>query len=393
MSTPVSVNFRKDRCSSCGACVQICPQRCIRMQPDADGFYYPQVDAAACLYCGLCRKACHYDASSYHHRLPQPPHYAVARARDDSLRRSGSSGGLFPAMSAWIYETGGLVAGVAFDKDFQALVRLAPDAAAATAFHGSKYVQSRNESAYRDIQVALRQGRHVLFAATPCLVAGLYAYLGESPANLLTVDFICHGTPSAKLFAHYRQWLSQRFGAELRSLHFRDKAKGWGLWLKAEFKDGQVYTPDCLEDPYYHLFLASFSVAPACYRCPYTRAAGREADLSLGDAWKAPQQHPSWDDGSGASVLMANSPAGEKFLSQLTERLDVRPCALELIDQPFLHRPPIAHPDRREFFACWHRHGVERAFRSYARPRPLLRRLKTRLRKIWRALVARGGTA
>lgn len=363
------------------------------MCPDEDGFSYPRVAMDACVQCGLCRRACQYNPSSYHHVPPKPPQYAVARARADELRLGSSSGGLFPVMADWTYGHGGLVAGVAFDGDFHAQLQLALDKGAAVSFRGSKYVQCHNHSAYRDIRAALRGGQRVLFSGTPCLVAGLYAYLGEAPVNLVTVDFICHGVPSPKLFEHYRRWLCRRFGAEMLSLRFRDKARGWGHRLKVEFANGQVYAPECLEDPYYHLFLASAISSPACYCCPYARSSGREADLTIGDAWKAPQRYPDWDDGSGASILVVNSPAGEEFLRAISEQLAVQPCALELIDQPHLHQPAKAHPDRRDFFTCWQRHGVEKAFRCYARPRPLLRRLKTRLLKIWRRVLDRCGLA
>lgn len=387
----VQVNSQKDNCCSCAACEQICPRSCIQMCADVDGFLYPQVDVAACVQCGLCLQACQYDSSSYHHVCSELPRYAVARARADVLRQSSSSGGLLPVMADWTCERGGLVAGVCLDGDFQAQLQLAHSKEAAAAFRGSKYVQCRNHSAYRDVRSALRRGQRVLFCGTPCLVAGLYAYLGEAPTNLVTVDFICHGAPSPKLFEHYRRWLSQRFGAEILSLQFRDKARGWGHRLKVEFADGQVYAPECLDDPYYHMFLASAISSPACYRCPYTKASGREADLTVGDAWKAPRQFSDWDDNSGVSVLIVNSSSGEEFLQELGAQLEVRPCALGLIDQSHLHQPAKAHPDRREFFACWHRHGVARAFRSYARPRPLLRRFKTRLRKVWQGLLDRCG--
>ena len=50
--------IEKLKCSGCYACYNICPQKCISMQPDNEGFWYPVVDIEECTDCGLCEKAC-----------------------------------------------------------------------------------------------------------------------------------------------------------------------------------------------------------------------------------------------------------------------------------------------------------------------------------------------
>ena len=49
---------RPEECCGCTACAEKCPKRCISMQPDAEGFLYPVVDASLCIECGLCEKVC-----------------------------------------------------------------------------------------------------------------------------------------------------------------------------------------------------------------------------------------------------------------------------------------------------------------------------------------------
>ena len=39
----------KHDCCGCSACVAACPKQCIAMLEDAEGFLYPEVDAAACV--------------------------------------------------------------------------------------------------------------------------------------------------------------------------------------------------------------------------------------------------------------------------------------------------------------------------------------------------------
>lgn len=65
---------------------------------------------------------------------------------------------------------------------------------------GSKYLQSEIGNTYRQAENALKQGRRVLFSGTPCEIEGLHSYLQREYENLLCVDVICHGAPSAKLW-------------------------------------------------------------------------------------------------------------------------------------------------------------------------------------------------
>lgn len=48
----------KHKCCGCSACTQKCPQQCITMQQDEEGFYYPNINISQCINCGLCEKVC-----------------------------------------------------------------------------------------------------------------------------------------------------------------------------------------------------------------------------------------------------------------------------------------------------------------------------------------------
>ena len=49
----------------------------------------------------------------------------------------------------------------------------------------------------------LNQGRTVLFTGTPCQIAGLHSFLRRTYENLITMDFLCHGVPSPKVWRMY----------------------------------------------------------------------------------------------------------------------------------------------------------------------------------------------
>ena len=49
---------KSDLCCGCRACEQDCPQKCIKMNIDSEGFYYPYIDDKRCTNCGICSLTC-----------------------------------------------------------------------------------------------------------------------------------------------------------------------------------------------------------------------------------------------------------------------------------------------------------------------------------------------
>lgn len=48
----------KSKCCGCTACFSVCPKNAITMEPDEEGFLYPEIDKAKCIKCGICLKVC-----------------------------------------------------------------------------------------------------------------------------------------------------------------------------------------------------------------------------------------------------------------------------------------------------------------------------------------------
>lgn len=102
----------KKQCCGCRACVQICPQQCITMKKDSEGFYYPQVDVITCIKCGLCDQVCPL-LSPGDKKLPTKVY--AARCSNDVIRNDSSSGGVFYTLAAQVIHQGGVVFGAIFD--------------------------------------------------------------------------------------------------------------------------------------------------------------------------------------------------------------------------------------------------------------------------------------
>ena len=48
----------QDECTGCGACENTCPQSCVCLEYNQDGFYEPVIDQSLCTDCGQCLAVC-----------------------------------------------------------------------------------------------------------------------------------------------------------------------------------------------------------------------------------------------------------------------------------------------------------------------------------------------
>jgi coenzyme F420-reducing hydrogenase beta subunit len=371
-------------CSGCTACMNICPNAAITMNPDEKGFLYPQIDSQRCTGCGVCRRVCAFRKENPAEvNVPQPHAFAV-KHREDDVRMNSSSGGMFTAVSDWILEQGGVVYGAAYDDAFQARHTRAKTKEERSAFRGSKYVQSNLGTIFRDVKADLNAGLPVLFTGTPCQVAGLKNFLAlrkTNTENLYLCDIICHGAPSPKVFQNYLNSLRKKYNSEIKSITFRDKKAGWrGSQFKVEFCDGQEYKAPCTDDAYYTLFLWNVILRPSCFRCPFANLQ-RSSDITIGDFWGIENSMPEFEDEKGVSLVLTNSPKGNILFNAVRASLDVRDCNLRDCLQPNLQAPSTPSPKSQAFWADYQKYGLEYAGRKYTDP-GIRQKAKRQIKKI-----------
>ena len=194
------------------------------MQADNEGFLYPKVNEADCIDCGLCEKVC-YELHPFEERKPQKVYAAINK--DEEVRLKSSSGGIFYLLAEKTIEEGGVVFGARFDEQWQVVIDYAETMEGVKAFMGSKYVQARMATAYTDAKRFLTEGRKVLFSGTPCQIAGLHHFLRKPYDNLLSVDIICHGTPSPKVWGRYLDEVVTAGRKAINDAQFRNNRNGW----------------------------------------------------------------------------------------------------------------------------------------------------------------------
>lgn len=214
----------KHKCCGCSACAQACPQTCISMKKDEEGFLYPYVDEADCVDCGLCETVC--PELNVQSAGAVPVSVRAARNYDEEVRMSSSSGGVFSLLAEYVMSRlGGVVFGARAAGDFSVYHTYAEFVEDLEDFRGSKYVQSSIDRSYAEAEWFLKDGREVMFSGTPCQIAGLKKFLGREYENLLCVEIVCRGVPSHKVLMQY---LSENFpDVRLSEVDFRNKRSGW----------------------------------------------------------------------------------------------------------------------------------------------------------------------
>ncbi len=318
----IELNEKKTNCCGCAACAQSCPQNCIKMETDGEGFLYPVIDKSSCVECGLCEKVC---PVIDHEKIPDGgdnkyPMAAGGWHSDDTVRAASSSGGAFSLFAEEILKQCGVVYGCALDENMEARHIRVDSSENLDKLRGSKYVQSRTEDIYSDIKEQLGSGKKVLFSGTPCQAAGLYSFLGKrSYDDLYVIDFICHGVPSPRVFKEYINDIEKRSGSRVIGFKFRLKDHGWnssGLQLGTEavFEDGKkVRKYPGFKDAFMNGFLEDTYLRPSCYECSFKEIRKNYSDFTIADFWGVNKVTDGLDDGKGTSLILIHNEHAKKL--------------------------------------------------------------------------------
>lgn len=339
----------KKECCGCSACASICPKHCITMTEDHEGFLYPNVDENTCIGCGLCEKVCN-ELHPYDTR--EPLQLLAAINKNEEVRLKSSSGGIFYILAEKTIREGGVVFGARFDEKWQVVIDYAEDMKDVEAFMGSKYVQARIDKAYIDAKRFLSEGRQVLFSGTPCQVAGLHKFLRKPYSNLLSVDFVCHGTPSPKVWRMYLDEVVKK-SQSVSNVEFRNKDKGWKkfcfkLKYNEDDKTLSLLSP-YPENHYMKAFLQDIILRPSCYACK-AKGCSSQSDITIADFWGIETVFPEMDDDKGTGLVFVNTENGKAALD--VTQMKVLETTYERIKplNPACFRSSKQHPKREEFF-------------------------------------------
>lgn len=345
----------KTKCCGCTACANICPVQCISMKEDFEGFLYPEIDKAKCLECGLCEKVC---------PILNPPKinnnevvaYAV-RVNEEQTLKESTSGGFITPLADWVLSQDGVLCAASYRNDFSVshiIVEKDEKESVIPRIRGSKYVQSDLNNCYLKIKDFLDKKQKVCFVGTTCQVNGLKAFLRKDYDNLITVDLVCHGVPSPKLWRKYLDEKEKKYGVSIVDVAFRNKTYGYhSHTMRIKFENGKVYYGSGRIDAMMKSFMSEIASRPICYQCAF-KTLNRCSDFTVFDCWHVDKLVDGLkDDDKGFTNLFIHSKKGVDVFDKIKDRYIVYLINYEKAiqyDGKMVLKSATPHQRRNEYF-------------------------------------------
>jgi len=356
-------NVSNELCTGCGACYNVCPVDAIKMKADGEGFLFPEIESSKCIECGLCLKKCPAVNDDDNVNSHTPEVYSVCASND--IRKNSSSGGMFSVIADYFIENGGYVSGVVWNNKWEAEYIVTNDSSEVKKMRGSKYVQSNTGKIYSEIKDLLEKGEKVLFTGCPCQVSGLNHFLDKQYKNLLTVDIVCHGSPSPKSFDkflmsavkpllpdHSENTLDD-FKSYIKDVNFRNKDRhGWAHSILITMNNGAEYDKRRSETSWYSAFLNGLNCRKSCGNCRYATIP-RQGDITMGDFWGIDETDTEQNDGLGVSVITLNNDNGKECFNAIKDNfISLKTQTIETAKKKNwnLIGSSVSHKERKRFF-------------------------------------------
>lgn len=338
-----------EKCTGCEVCVQSCPFEAISMQYNREGFLYPIINRKLCKQCGVCIKKCPLINLEKLKKEKLPDRTLAGSYKSEDILMSSASGGAFSAIVEAIQPD--IVYGASWWKKDEVSI-IPAEKENIHRLRKSKYIQARIGDAYKKVSCDIKEGRKVVFSGTPCQIGGLYAFIGNRPENLYTVELVCHGIGSPGLFKRYIKKQEEDLKDEITEFHFREKNRttgGWIFYTTIITKKGKKKITSY--DPFTQLFLARIIVRRSCENCPYA-SDEHLADFIIGDYWGCKEHNPELFHKYGVSVIMfMNEKAIElKNVIKLYFKGDDVNTVHVVAHNDSLIRPQKMNPLRDKFF-------------------------------------------
>lgn len=305
-----------ENCIGCGACVEVCRPKTIKLIENSLGFYQAYAFEINCNGCGHCKTICPQLRSK---KNPLPTEVvAYQNPCQDSLRKS-QSGGAFSAIAEHILKQKGYVVGIQWNTSLTNIEYVIIDSIdKLSSLQGSKYIMPPNlVDLLPKLKRLLDRGDTVLFASLPCHVSAV-KNIFRRYQNLILIDLLCYGPMAPAL---WKSWRSNALPRNAKNFYFRDKSRT--SWLKAEpstsLSDGD--TLFYKKKPWVvRAFQKGSCQSLFCQHCKF-RSLERVGDLSIGDFWGIQDLLSITPETlkQGISLVLVNSRTGKELLPVLTQ--------------------------------------------------------------------------
>ena len=358
-----NISIIANLCTGCGLCKNICPTHAIRMEIDKEGFEYPIIDETKCIKCNKCLDFCHIKDKN---KIPTVSKSYMARSKDFNTIANSSSGGIFYHLAKNLIDKEGIVYGAVLDNKNWTLEHKSSEQVKLEAMMKSKYVQSKTSNVIENIIENIKNGKKVLFSGTPCQTAAIKKCVKDD-INLYTIDFICHGVPSIKVFRDKIKLMEKKYKSKVTNVNFRNKYNNWSEQkMYMEFENGSKYLMSGAVDDYFYLFLKNLILRKACYHCKYSNEQ-HSTDITLADYWGINKYYPELNDEKGYSLIIVNTKKGEQLLNNIKENIDIQ--EIEWDKAKYVYKTHEDYPEQKrdDFLNDLEKYGLDMAFKKLKR--------------------------
>lgn len=363
-------------CTGCMACFNACPTQAIKMQTDEEGFQRPEINNLICINCNKCTKVC---PVLHPVNKESPLKIYSGWSKNALIRLRSSSGGAFSEIAIPILRKGGVVFGAMFNSNWEVIHSYIEKEDELHKLRGSKYVQSHIGESFRKAKLFLTEGRLVLFSGTPCQIAGLKNYLNNNYNNLYTIDLVCHGVPSAKIFEDYKAYItSTEHITSIEEIAFRDKKFSWiyfNMYIKGyinQTNKKKEYIGTYYKDPYIRGFLREYFIRPNCHHCNFTTPK-RVSDFTIADWWgyKACNKKDKGFSEKGVSLIFCNSQKAVNLIPQMNMELDEKNITDAMQTNLSLRKPFPVNANRTSFWKDYRNYPFSQIVTRYMAPQQI----------------------
>ena len=207
-------------------------------------------------------------------------------------------------------------------------------------------------------------------------------FLRKDYDSLITLDIVCHGVPSPKI---WREYVAQLPMEGVADILFKDKSTGWrGYSFSLRNADGDtLFVERASKNKYLSAFSRNLILRPSCFNCP-AKSGQSHSDITLADFWGVEKIHPEMDDNKGTSIVLCNTEKGRKLVESLQlnkiqtdyhtySTIPFNSCSIRSTQEP---------ENRKDFWFKYEADGI-RALMTLPKPPkpPIVKRILNRIVK------------
>lgn len=330
-------------CCGCGICSTVCPTQALKIVIDSkDGIYKPIIDLEECINCHICNQVCpanDFGAQNNHNSdlkdkidikiIGNSLKTYIGYSNDLDIRYEATSGGIITQLIIYALESG-FIDGALLTKmkDNDPLVTetfIARNRIEVIEASKSKYCPVNIENGIKLI-INAKKTEHFAVVGLPCHIQAIKKLERINPdfrsKIILHIGLFCSGTPS---YLATKYLLRQNKIKEENVLYLSYRGKGWpgnlNILTIDNFEINKPY-------PYYWGNFGNLFIRKYCKFC--LDWYGKDADISVGDAWGS--DHLDGNNLGNSFIVIREAYALDLILRmQSEEKISIFPTSLNLI--------------------------------------------------------------